>query len=80
MRDTTCRECIETMMDYVDGRLSPADHADFEAHLAKCPPCIDFLRSYRETPRILRSAMAVEMPTEMTDMLRRFLDEKKRGG
>ena len=77
---TTCRECIDAMMDYVDGRLSAADRADFDAHLAMCPPCVDFLRSYRETPEILRRATAVDMPMEMTAMLRRFLDEKKRDG
>ncbi len=74
----TCREVIDLLFGYLEGSLSPADRADVDAHLAGCPPCIDFVRSYREAPRILREATLRQMPEEVKRRLQAFLDEKRR--
>jgi anti-sigma factor RsiW len=34
-----CRRTAEQLTPYVDGLLSPSEHADVERHLGKCPPC-----------------------------------------
>lgn len=45
----TCRDLIEFIIDYENGSL-PADQlAIFEQHLAKCPPCMRYLETYRKT-------------------------------
>ena len=74
----TCRAVVELLMDYVDGLVEQADKDAIEAHFARCPRCVEFLRSYRETPRILREATAAEMPAVMKDTLRRILEDKHR--
>ena len=32
-----CRELVEVITDYLEGTISPAERARFEAHLAGCP-------------------------------------------
>lgn len=77
--EATCRSVVELLMDYVDGLLGAADQAALEAHFAGCPRCVEFVRSYRETPRILRDATTAEMPEEMKENLSRFLGTKRSG-
>jgi anti-sigma factor RsiW len=76
----SCRDVIDILLDYVEGALTAEDRASVDAHLADCPPCIDFVRSYRETPRILRDVTARVMPDDVKQRLRAFLDEKGSGG
>jgi anti-sigma factor RsiW len=52
----TCREMADFLMDYVSGSL-PADRlAEFESHLAVCPACVDYIRTYKATIRLSRAA------------------------
>ncbi len=52
----TCKECIEFLDDYIAGDVSPAALENFEKHLALCPPCRDFIESYRKTIEETRCA------------------------
>jgi anti-sigma factor RsiW len=70
----TCRELIEFLADYLDGALDTGARTAFEAHLAECPECIDYVRSYRETIRVARGAARVEdaaeaMPAALVDAI-----------
>lgn len=46
-----CRELVELVTDYVEGALPPELCARFEAHLAACPPCGEYLDQMRRTIR-----------------------------
>lgn len=48
----TCREIIEFLDDYSAVAQPPELRAEFERHLGACPPCRDYLRTYRETIRL----------------------------
>ena len=54
MTDLTCREMANFLADYLDGSLSPAERHLVGKHLADCPECIAYLRSYAETIRLAR--------------------------
>lgn len=56
----TCRELIDFIVDFFDGRLPPAQNAHFESHLEVCPDCVNYLDSYRQTVRIVKEALAQE--------------------
>lgn len=73
MNDIACRSGVELLMDYLEGVLSPEVTAALEAHVAGCERCSAFVASYQETPRILRSATALELPTDVEESLRAFL-------
>ncbi len=44
-----CRQAVELVTDYLEGALTAADRARFEAHLAVCPHCTEYLREMRIT-------------------------------
>jgi anti-sigma factor RsiW len=53
----TCRELVEFLMAYVDGELSEAERTEFHSHLAQCPPCVAYLKTYELTIRLTKRAM-----------------------
>jgi predicted anti-sigma-YlaC factor YlaD len=54
MTGLTCREMTDFLADYLDGSLGVAERHLFDEHLAVCPECIAYLRSYAETIRLAR--------------------------
>ncbi len=63
----TCRELIDFLAAYLDGELAPAERSAFEAHLAVCPHCVDYLASYRTTILLEKQAFGgeAEVPEEV---------------
>ena len=53
----TCRDFIEFLADYSAGELPEDRRFDFDSHMAVCPSCIAYLRSYAETIRLGRDAL-----------------------
>ena len=53
----TCRELAEFLADYLAGELAAGPLADFEWHLARCPNCVAFVSTYRETRELARAAL-----------------------
>ena len=56
-RMLTCHELIEFLAAYLDDELSTGERARFDAHLAVCPYCVDYLASYRETIHLGKRAL-----------------------
>lgn len=63
-------------MDYLDDTLPAEESERLEEHLRACPPCVDFLRTYRATPDLCRRALEKEMPVELSEKLTEFLRQK----
>jgi anti-sigma factor RsiW len=68
-----CASGVDLLTDYLEGVLPPEVNAALEAHVAGCERCTAFVASYRETPRILRHATAIAMPSDVQASLRAFL-------
>jgi anti-sigma factor RsiW len=69
-RDLVCRQAVELMTDYLEDRLSRAGRRRFEAHLANCPHCTEYLAQLRETIKLTGQAGAQEdVPPQMRDDL-----------
>jgi len=47
--DIVCQQAVELVTDYLEGTLSRAARRRFEAHLAACPHCTEYLAQMRET-------------------------------
>jgi anti-sigma factor RsiW len=45
----SCKEIVELVSDYLEGRLSAAEAERFDAHLRVCPPCGVYLEQMRIT-------------------------------
>jgi anti-sigma factor RsiW len=64
--DLSCQELVELVTDYLEGALSPDDHARFEAHLAGCTGCDAHLEQVRTTIALVRASG--ELPSERPEM------------
>ncbi len=52
----TCREFIDFLMQYLGGELTEAERAQFDAHLAECPSCVSYMRTYEATIKLGKGA------------------------
>jgi len=78
LTEIACVSVVELLMDYLEGVL-PADvTATLEAHVARCERCPAFVASYCETPRILRSATAIELLADLQESLHAVLRTLRR--
>jgi anti-sigma factor RsiW len=71
-----CKESIHSLLEYVEGELSESQALELQEHLRACPPCVDFMRTYRATPQLARRALVNEMPSELASKLKAFLRTK----
>ena len=61
-----CRDVFGLLSEYLDRELTPQTCAEIEAHLAGCPPCIEFLNSLKRTVRLCHDCEGGEKPRPLT--------------
>jgi anti-sigma factor RsiW len=75
-----CQQMVELITDYLEGALSRAQRRRFEAHLAGCEHCTEYLEQMRATIRLtgrLRSEdLSPEMSEEFGALYRRWRSEE----
>ena len=64
----TCRELTEFLDDYVAGALAASRRTLFDAHLAVCPDCRNYLASYRQAVEMVATTRHLE-PTGVPEEL-----------
>ena len=75
-----CKDLAEFLMSYLDGELTSAQRAEFDAHLEICPSCIDYIESYERTIRLEKECEA-DQPCAMPDeLVRAILAARRKGG
>jgi anti-sigma factor RsiW len=79
-RGLACRQAVELVTDYLEGALPPAQRRRFEAHLARCPDCPEYLAQMRAiialTGSITPDDLTPRMRSELITLYRRWLAEK----
>lgn len=79
----TCCECIDRLMDYRSGEITPAERRAYEEHLTLCRDCLVYLWSYDDTIRITKETFqdAVDIPSSAPpeEWVRALLRKVKRG-
>jgi anti-sigma factor (TIGR02949 family) len=73
---TNCKSVVDLLQALLDGELAEADEQDLRAHLEGCPPCIEFVNTYRKTSDLCRKVLQREMPEELANRLTSFLRER----
>lgn len=51
--EMTCRELVEVVSDYLEGRLPAGDKRRLEEHLRDCPYCVEYIEQMRQTSAAL---------------------------
>ena len=80
-RDLVCQQAVELVTGYLEGSLSGRDRRRFEAHLAGCPHCTEYLAQMRETIRLTGRLepedLTPRMREEFTELYRRWRSEQQ---
>jgi anti-sigma factor RsiW len=67
--EMACRELVQLVTDYLEGRLSPVDRDRFEAHIADCEYCATYVEQMRQTIRTLGRIPEESLSDEARDAL-----------
>ena len=74
----TCGEFVELVTDYLEDKLIPAERQRFEAHLADCTGCANYLEQIRQTIRLTGKLTEQNIAPSVRDhMLQIFRDWKQ---
>ncbi len=68
-RELTCRELVELVTDYLEGTLPDGERDRFEAHLATCDGCTNYLFQIRETIRLTGMLTEEQIPERQREVL-----------
>jgi anti-sigma factor RsiW len=75
-----CQQMVELITDYIEGTLPRAQRRRFEAHLAGCEHCSEYLEQMRRTitltGRLRSEDITPQMSAELTAIYRRWQAEE----
>lgn len=75
-REIVCQQAVELVTDYLEGALSARQRRRFEAHLAGCPHCTEYLAQMRATIALTGTLapddLTPQMQDEFIDLYRRW--------
>jgi anti-sigma factor RsiW len=69
---------VEHLEEWVEGRLPAEEQRPFATHLELCSPCAHIASEYGSLARVAREALAVTMPDDAKERLRRVLAARLR--
>ena len=70
-----CCDVERLLFDYVQGTVEPEVKRRLDDHFRDCPPCIEFLRTYRQTIDVTRRFCCnrVQIPPAVRKKLEEFI-------
>jgi anti-sigma factor RsiW len=72
-RPLTCQQVVELVTEYLDGVMEPRRRARFEAHLAGCDGCTNYMEQFRTTVSVVGRLDVGDVPEPvMSDLLAAF--------
>jgi anti-sigma factor RsiW len=69
----TCQQLIDFIGSYRENALTPEQRTEFERHLAVCPSCVAYLKTYEQTLALTKAAADDPVPDEIPDGLVRAI-------
>ena len=83
VKPISCKHFLEFLMEYLDGTLSQAQRDEFDLHMAMCPSCVAYLKTYREAVKMGREALRPSdepvPPDVPEDLVKAILAARRRG-
>ena len=74
-RRLSCQQMVELVTEYLDGVMEPRRRARFEAHLAGCDGCTNYLEQFRTTVGVVGRLEVRDIPAPvMSGLLSAFRD------
>jgi predicted anti-sigma-YlaC factor YlaD len=79
--EMTCKELVELITDYLEGRLPRSERRRFDEHVKQCKYCTTYLDQMRVTIRVLgRLREESIQPAAREELLSAFRDWKREWG
>jgi anti-sigma factor RsiW len=82
MDEMACKELVEVVSDYLEGKLAEADRVRFESHLEECPYCVEYVEQFRETiaatGELTLESIAPERRAELLEAFRGWREQRRR--
>jgi len=72
-QDIVCREFVEEVTNYLEGKLSEAEERWTDEHLAQCPHCRAYLAQMRSTISALRGLAEPSVDPELRERILRAM-------
>ena len=69
VQEITCKELVEVVTDYLEGRMPPDRRLLFEEHVVFCSWCRTYFDQMRETIRITGTLAEDDLSPETRDAL-----------
>ena len=77
--ELTCKELVEILTDYFEGRMPPSVRLWVEEHLLVCPGCTTYVEQMRDTIMLVGVLRENDVPGPGRErLLRAFRDWKRR--
>ena len=77
--DVTCQKLIlECLIDFEDGTMSEGERRELQRHFEMCPPCLNFLTTYRATGRTLKMLKPREIPPALSETVMVFVRKRRK--
>jgi anti-sigma factor RsiW len=74
----TCQQVIEFISKYRDHELTSPERTEFERHLAICPSCVAYLKTYEQTVLLAKASADDPVPDEIPEPLLKAILEARR--
>jgi anti-sigma factor RsiW len=65
----TCQQLIDFIMSYLENELRADERAEFDRHMAVCPSCVNFLKTYEKTVLLTKACADDPVPEEVPESL-----------
>jgi anti-sigma factor RsiW len=79
-RDYVCQEMVELITDYLEGTMGRSQRRRFEAHIAACENCTEYLHQMRAmiraSGRLREQDLTPEMREEFSTLFRRWQSDE----
>jgi anti-sigma factor RsiW len=73
-----CKELVELVTDYLEGKLPSVETVRFEQHLSTCDGCTNYVAQIRQTIRVVGSLRRDALTTrQWQDLMKIFRDWRK---
>jgi hypothetical protein len=81
--EKTCKELIlDCLLEFEEGAMPVEERRELQLHFEMCPPCMNFLSTYRATGRALKMLKPTEIPPALAETVMAFVRarrEKEKG-
>jgi anti-sigma factor RsiW len=75
----TCQQLIDFIMSYLENELPEAQRNEFDRHMAVCPSCVDYLKTYEKTIVLAKASADDPVPEEVPEsLIQAILEARKK--